>query len=54
MCVSGGDIFCLDLLIFYKAELPRMVKIRKTLIMAWAVEKHCLEINVIIMQYMSF
>ena len=25
VCVSGGDTFSLDLFIFYKVELPRMV-----------------------------
>ena len=36
---------------FHKAELFRMFKILKTLIMTWAFEEYCLEINVILIQY---
>ena len=31
-----------------------MFKIHQNLIMAWTVEEHCLEINVMLIQYMSF
>ena len=49
MGVSGGQFF-LRFVILHKAE---WFKILKPLIMAWAVEEDCLEINVILMQYMS-
>ena len=47
--VSGGQFF-FRFVIFHKAE---WFKILKPLIMTWAVEEDCLEINVILMQYMS-
>ena len=47
--VSGGQFFY-RFVILHKAE---WFKILKPLIMAWAVEEDCLEINVILMQYMS-
>ena len=31
-----------------------MFKIRQNLIMAWTIEEHCLEINVMLIQYISF
>ena len=53
VCVSGRNNFFLDLLIFHKDELLKCFKVHNTLIMTWVVEEHCLEINIILIQYMT-
>ena len=50
MCAFQAEIIFLHLFIIHKAELFRMFKILKTLIMTWSVEEYCLEINVILIQ----
>ena len=50
MCAFQAEIIFLHLFIFHKAELFRMFKILKTLIMTWSVEEYCLEINVVLIQ----
>ena len=54
VCVSGGNNFFQICSYFIKQKNSlEWFKIHKTLIMTWAVEEHCLEINIILMQYMS-
>ena len=52
--VSGGNNFFYICSYFMKQNSLGWFQILKTLIMTWAVEEHCLEINAILINYMSF
>ena len=52
VCVSGGNNFYVCPY-FIKQNSLEWFNIHRTLIMTWAVEEHCSEINVILIQYMS-
>ena len=59
VCVLGGNIYIYIYIYTYicsyfiKHNSLEWFEIHKTLIMTWAFEEHCLEINVILIQYMS-
>ena len=54
VCVSDRNIYIFNIFSYFiKQNSLDWLKTRKTLIMTWALEEHCSEINVILIQYMS-
>ena len=50
VCVSGGNNFFQIYSYFIKQNSLKLFEIPKTLMITWAVEEYCLEINVILTQ----
>ena len=55
VCVSGGKNFFANLFMFIKQNFVKQnslewFEILKILMMTWAIEEHCLEINVTLIQ----